>query len=153
MNSDEVAKYGLARVLGFYVANPIYAPIGTYAVIKLFQNPFTRGFMWETTKHAGRATGSMLWNQSKITFEYLVKPAAKEVASKATQRYIQSRAALQVGKWGFGMGLAGAALSLIAIGVVIASGKGQSGIQMAEGQKEYEEHAIRSQGIGRGVVI
>ncbi len=153
MNSDDVAKYGLARVLGFYTANPIYAPIGTYAVIKLFQNPFTRGWMWHTTKNLGHHTGSLLWNQSKITFQHLIKPAAKEVASKATQRYVQSRAALQLGQWGFGMGMAGAALSLVAIGVVIASGKGQSGIQMAPGQKEYEEHAIRSEGIGRGVVI
>ncbi len=153
MNSDEVAKYGLSRILGFYTANPITAPIGTYAVIKLSLNPWTQKFMWETTKHAFRATGSMAWNQSKITYEYLLKPAAKEVGSQATKRYVQSRAALSIGRWGFGMGLAGAALSLVAIGVVIASGKGQSGIQMAEGQKEYEEHAIRSQGIGRGVVI
>ena len=149
MNSDDYAKYGLVRVMGWVVAHP-WTSLGVLYVIK---TPALHPFGKALAVNTARATGNFLWWNAKAVGEHLVKPGVKHVAQKTTARYIQSRAALEISSRGFGMGMAGAALSLIAIGVVIASGKGQSGIQMAEGQKEYEEHAIRSQGIGRGVVI
>ncbi len=152
MSSDDVVKYGLLRVMGWYATTWYAFPL-TYGIIKLGQNPYTKAWMKATLVNVGRSAGGLAWRQSKITYKHLVKPAAHAVGKKVAQQYAVSRAASLVGPRAFGWGAGGATLSLAAMGLVIAEGKGQSGIQMAEGQKEYEEHAIRSQGVGRGVVI
>ena len=152
MNSDDVVKYGLLRVMGWYATTWYAFPL-TYGIIKLGQNPYTRAWMLATLANVGKTAGGLAWRQSKITYKHLVKPAARAAGKKVATTYAAQRAASIVGPRAFGWGVGGAALSLAAMGLVIAEGKGQSGIQMAEGQKEYEEHAIRSQGIGRGVVI
>lgn len=148
MNSDDYAKYGLMRVMGWVVAHP-WTSLGVLYVIK---TPALHPFGKAVAVNTARATGNFLWWNARAIGQHLVKPAVKEVAAQVTKRYIQSRAALQISQWGFGVGVGGAAFSLAAIGVTIAAGIGQSGIQMAEGQKEYEEHAIRIGG-GRQVVI
>jgi hypothetical protein len=150
MNSDDYARYALFRVLGF-LSDP-YALVGTYGVIQLLKNPYTRTYMAKTLWDVGKTSGGLAWRQSQRTARHLIKPAAKAAGKKVAAKYAAQRAASIVGPRAFGIGVGGAALSLAAMGVAIAEGRGQSGIQMAEGQKEYEEHAIRTGG-GRGVVI
>ncbi len=152
MNSDDVVKHGLARVLGWYAADPFAKTIGTIGVYHALKNPYTRTWLFKSGANFIGGSSKMALKQTRITYQYLAKPAVKKKKKKIAQKYAAQRAASIVGPRAFGWGVGGAALSLAAMGIVIAEGRGQSGIQMAEGQKEYEEHAIRTGG-GRQVVI
>ena len=136
------------RVFGWATTHPLE----TAGIIWVLKTPSLHPWGKATAANIGRSAGSFVWNQTKITYKHLIKPGAKHVGKKIAQRYVAAEAASIVTPTAFGVGVAGAAVSLIAIGVKIAEGKGQSGIQIAPGQKEYEEHAIRIGG-GRGVVI
>ena len=148
MNSDDYAKYGLARVLGYISTHPLET-LGIYLLLK---NPRTRTFTALTIADTIQSGVGLAFRTSQRAFKHIVKPIAKKAGQKVAQQFAIQKAASIVSPRAFGWGVGGAVLSLATMGVVIAEGKGQSGIQMAEGQKEYEEHAIRTGG-GRGVVI
>ena len=151
MNSDDVVRYGLGRVLGFYMANPIESTavsIGTYTLMK---NPYTRAWLLGSGANFIKGTAGMAKQQGKLTWKHLIKPGAKHLGKKIAQRYGAAQAASVVSSGSFAIGVGGAVFSLALMGVVIAEGEGQSGIQMAEGQQEYELHALRTGG-GRQVV-
>ncbi len=148
MNSDDYVRYGLARVLGYAVAQPFQ----TAGIVYIIKTPSLHPFGKATGAHIARSMGSFVKIQSQITYKHLLKPASKHVAKKIAQRYGAAQTASLVSSSAFAVGLGGAVFSLALMGVVIAEGRGQSGMMMAEGQKEYEEHAIRSGG-GRQVVI
>lgn len=148
MSSDDLVKYGLSRVLGWVTTHPFE----TAGIVYIIKTPSLHPFGKATAANFARAAGSLAWNQVKITNKHLIKPAMRNVAKRIASQYAAQRAASIASPTSFGVGVGGAALSLAMMGVVIAAGEGQSGIQIAEGQQEYEIQAIRTGG-GRGVVI
>jgi len=148
MNSDDYIKYGLAKVLGYAVAHPFQ----TAGIIYIIKTPSLHPFGKATLANIGKSAGGFFQRQSAATWQHLIKPASKHVGKKISERFVAARAASIVTPTSFAVGVSGAVLSLALMGVVIAAGKGQSGIEMAEGQQEFEIHAIRTGG-GRQVVI
>ncbi len=151
MNSDDVVRYGLGRVLGFYIANPVESVVAGVGIYTLMKNPYTRAWLLGSGANLIQGTAGMAKQQAKLTWKHLLKPASKHVGKKVAQRYAAAEAASLASSSSFAFGVGGAVFSLALMGLVIAEGEGQSGIQMAEGQHEYEVHALRTGG-GRQVV-
>ncbi|MCP4122110.1 MAG: hypothetical protein GY751_10180 [Bacteroidetes bacterium] len=147
MNSDDYVKYGLARVLGYAVAHPFQ----TAGIVYIIKTPSLHPFGKATAANIGKSGFNFIKVQSQITYKHLLKPGAKHLGKKIAQRYGAAQAASVVSSGAFAIGVGGAVFSLALMGVIIAAGEGQSGIQMAEGQQEYELHALRTGG-GRQVV-
>ena len=151
MNSDELIKYGLGRVLGFYMAHPIESGIASAGIYTLMKNPYTKAWLLGSGANFIQGTAGMAKQQAKLTWKHLVKPASKHIGKKIAQRYAAAEAASLASSSAFAFGVGGAVFSLALMGIVIAEGEGQSGIEMAEGRHEYEIHSLRTGG-GRQVV-